>query len=163
MRLSQLIEATKAKPEPDGTYIAVRLTKETKDKIKKFIKDNDIPNPLDTSDLHSTMIYSRKYLPDYECLGKLDKPWKGKAKKFEVFDTEEGKKCLVVVYDCDKIEKRHKEIRKEHGATHDFPEYIPHVSLSYDIGKFDVDTLNIDDIGDIFIDEEFTEDLDLDK
>jgi 2'-5' RNA ligase len=52
---------------------------------------------------------------------------------------------------------------KKHDATYDFPEYKPHITLSYDIG--DLDEKNLPDIGkyvdEIGIDEEYGEDLDL--
>jgi len=53
------------------------------------------------------------------------------------------------------------ELKKEHGATHDFDSFKPHVTLSYNIGDLDISTLNPSDIGDINIVSEFGEDLDL--
>ena len=34
--------------------------------------------------------------------------------------------------DSPELEKAHKEIRDKYGATHDYPDYHPHVTISYD-------------------------------
>ena len=66
--------------------------------------------------------------------------------------------------DSSDLRERHEFLMKEHKATYDFPEYIPHITLSYDIGDFDINTLDIEDLDDIDFQviEEYKEDLNLD-
>lgn len=61
----------------------------------------------------------------------------------------------------DLLSDRHYMLREQFDATHDFEEYIPHITLSYDIGDFDVSKLP--DIRavlpDLYIVSEFNEEL----
>jgi hypothetical protein len=166
MTLDELLQE---KHTPSGTYAAVKFSQDTKDAIEKYIKDNDIPNGLAASKMHCTLLYSRKHCPDYEPLGKIDPPWIGKPTGLDVWeskgeqDGEEGTRCLVMEFKCDKLNERHEQLMDEHQATYDFPEYKTHVTLSYDIG--DLDEAELPDIKSVVkkleIVEEYGEDLDL--
>ncbi len=166
MRLSEILEEQETK----GTYAAVKFDPATKAAIEKWVENNEVPNPLDFSKLHCTLLYSRKYCPDYEPQGEIDPPWVGTPTGLEVWESrgklrdEDPKRCLVMTFDCDKLHDRHKELMDEHEATYDFPSYKTHVTLSYDIGDFDEKTLpNIAEaIKELLIVEEYGEDLDLD-
>ena len=168
MRLEelQLINEEDSK-EPDGTYAAVSFSEDTKDRIKKFIDDNEIPNPIKLDKLHSTLLYSKKYCPNYEPLGELEEALVGTPTEFDVWQSQpddEGtcSNCLVLQFDCDQLIDRHNSLMKEHGATFDFDEYRPHVTLSYDIGDLDIKQLDPSSIGDLNIIEEYGEDLNTD-
>ena len=118
-----------------GTYAGVRFSNETLENLAKYIEDNDIPDPH--RDFHCTLLFSRKVLPKYDPI-EYNKPLTGKCKGFELFN--EGK-ALVLRFDCPELVKRHKELMDEHKATYDYDEYLPHVTLSYDASKVDVDEL----------------------
>lgn len=163
MKLIDLFE----EKEKTGTYAGVRFDADTKQRIKTFIKDNKIPNPIPTDKIHTTLLYSRKRLPEYEAAGKLDPPLVGKPLKFDVWlsqpdDDGEKTKCLVLQYECTDLIKRHKKLMKEHGGTFDFDEYKPHVTFSYDIGDFDIKLLDPKKIGDLKLVTEYQEDLNFD-
>jgi len=150
-----------------GTYAGVNFDDKTTDAILKYIKDNKIPNGLSADKMHSTVLYSRKHLPKYSPYGQFEDPIKGTPKEFYVWpsDNEDGStaNCLVLKYDCDELCKRHQELMDEHKATYDFPNYEPHITLSYDIGNLDIKKLP--DIKGILplinIIGEYGEDLDL--
>ncbi len=165
MKLHELKEALKKK----GTYAGVRFCDNTKDAIQAYMDENNIPNMLDKEKLHSTLLYSRKHCPDYTPAGNVSMV--GVPKEFDVWNTQapegSGKdtsRALVLKYECPELEQRHMSLRKEHGATHDFPDYTPHITLSYDIGDTDVDQLpDISKfLSQINIVKEYGEDLDLD-
>lgn len=168
MTLTDLLE--KAPPPTEkGTYAAVRFSAETKDAIAKYIADNDLPNPLGKDKMHCTLLYSRKHCPDYKPAGKIKPAWTGTPTKLEVFESrgklrdEEPKRCLVLRFECKELVARHELLMEEYDATYDFPEYKPHVTLSYDIGDLDETKLpDVSTIGELTIDEEYGEDLDLD-
>ena len=152
--------------EEKGTYAAVRFGDDTKDNIESFINDNEIPNSVPRDKLHTTLLYSRKYCPDYSPPGNLEQPLEGTPTEFDVWKSqpdEEGNRsnCLVMKYDCEDLVNRHNELMDEHGATFDFDEYRPHVTLSYDIGDMSIDNLNPDSIGPINVVEEYGEDLNM--
>lgn len=162
MKLHELREALKQK----GTYAGVKFSKDTQESLVDYMREAKIPNMLDKDKLHSTLLYSRKHCPNYKPASPVE--YIGTPIGLDVWDTDApggGKsKCLVLKYSCPALEKRHAQLRKEHGATHDFPTYNPHITLSYDIGD-----VNPDDFPDVrkFLDvikivDEYSEDLDLD-
>jgi len=164
MKLIDLVE--EKDDSKKGTYAGVRFSKETIDGIKEYIKDNDIPNHTKFHKMHTTLLYSREYCPDYVPAGKFEEAMHGKPEEFEVWDSQPDDddhvaKCLVMRYTCPELVKRHKTLMDEHNATYDFDEYKPHVTFSYDIGD-----MKIKDLpkfkGKIELVEEYGEDLNLD-
>ena len=67
------------------------------------------------------------------------------------------------------LSNRHNEIMKNNPkAVYDFPEYIPHITLSYDVEDFDVSKLDYKSLSDylggtIENGVEYTEDLNIEK
>lgn len=166
MKLTDLLEDKKEK-DPDGTYAGVELSKSTKDAIVKYCKDNKIPNCTEPSKLHTTVLYSRKYLPDYKPAGKYDEPMIGTPTEFDVWGSKpttenpNPKRCLVLQYKCKELSDRHEYLMDKHEATYDYDEYKPHVTFSYDIGDMVIDKLPKFK-HDIEIVKEYSEDLNLD-
>lgn len=159
MKLGELMEAQKP-----GTYAGVDVDEDTEEAITAFMEANDIPNPIPPKKLHTTLLYSRKHLPEYKAQGKIDPPYIGVPTELEIWKTQDKQaNCLVLKYDCPELVERHKFLMKEHGATFDYEQYTPHLTLSYNIGE-----LTLDDIGDpkehieqIVISKEYSENLDL--
>ena len=156
MLISDLYEDKK---EAAGTYAAAKLSDKTKKLIKQYFKDNEIPDPCDVDDMHCTILYSRKHLPDYQAAGEYDTPIVGKNGKFEIWPTRDKKANVLVLHlSSPEMTKRHKFLMKEHGATYDFDEYKPHVTFTYDFGDNDVKSLKPVDF-DIEFTTEYSEDL----
>lgn len=159
----KLEEITRQQHHKDGTYFGVRFTHDTKQNLSKYIKRNKIPNPIDPEEFHTTVVYSRKALPNVRSWGVVTPMITGKPNKFEVWKSHDGDNhVLVLKYDCQALTDRHNFLVNEFGATHDFEEYIPHITLSYDVGEdFDVGKLKKfkHEIG---IEREYSQPLDLD-
>lgn len=116
----------------NGTYSAVNPNKDTVENVAKFMIEHEIKNPVDPKDLHVTTAYSRKPIPEARnCYPKL--PMKAKFKKWEVFNTVIGTtgKCLVAALESDELQAFFQKLRKDYGAEYDYPEYIPHMTLTY--------------------------------
>lgn len=125
-----------------GRYIGIRFTPDTKEKLKQIIHSEEVPNKIDPSDFHSTVVYSRESnIPGYEVSGKLETPIDAVIDSFDIFPSQDGKNCLVVKLQAPDLEDMHKKT-KEHGASYDFDEYIPHVTLSYDAGEWSQEDLD---------------------
>jgi hypothetical protein len=163
----KLFEIKDVKPTK-GTYAGVRFSDTTKKAIKKYMDDNKIPNAIAPNKLHTTLLYSRKYLPKYTPEGEYKKLMTGVPGKFDVWkskpdDGSKPKNCLIVEYTCPQLDERHNELMKKHGGTYDYPEYKTHLTLSYDIG--DMKIKDLPDFKDtcpvIQIVSEYGEDLDL--
>lgn len=126
---------------PDGTYVAVRFSHDTVDRLKQLQDDLDIPNPLDPEEFHTTLVYSRKPIDweEEDCEGVEAKPL-----RLEKWETRSKDHCLVLLIDCPHLHKRFDKAM-DLGATYDFPDYKPHITLSYSVGKdFDVDSPTLD-------------------
>ncbi len=161
MRLTEIL---KEKNEEKGTYAGVRFSQDDEDVIVDLVKEMGLPNPIEKEEIHLTLLYSRKQLPNYKPATSTDM-W-AYPKGFHIFTGGNGKAILVLKLDAPALHKRHIDLMKEHGATYDFPEYIPHITLSYDVGDMD-----LKDIQEKFtellpkefhINAEYKEDLNLD-
>ena len=148
MTFKELLEKSK------GTYAAVRYSDESIKKLEKVVKE--LPNP--NYDFHTTLLYSRKYLPNYKPLGKIQET--ATVNGFKIFDTQDEKRALVLTLDCPFLVNRHNELMKEHGATYDYDEYIPHITLSYDLEDRQIEKINFNEVLEIVL--EYSEDLKLD-
>lgn len=122
--------ATTAKSKhPYGTYAEAATDEKTNEILFEFIKKYDIPNPV--SDFHCTVVYSRTPAPTYEKY-KVTLPIIAKITEFKVFEQEDGKKALVVCLDAPELNRAHYDALEHHGASYDYIQYIPHITLSYD-------------------------------
>ena len=145
--------------EGKGIYVGVKFTMAAAEDISIFCAENNIPNPVPEKEIHSTLIYSTKYdnivTNDVgEDLGNAE------PLKFHIFNTQDNKKALVLIIKSEYLIKRHKELMQKYDLTYSYDEYIPHITLSYDIGDFDISKLNIKDLPTNFtINTEYKEDL----
>lgn len=130
MKLTQLHEST-------GTYVAVKPTQQSQTAIVAYMSASNIPNPIAARDLHVTVTYSRVELPSLKA---TPATYEAIADGLEIWDTKTGR-CLVIVLDSQSLQQRHSDIRKNHGATHDFDSYKPHIALSYDVGTVELEGL----------------------
>jgi 2'-5' RNA ligase len=119
----------------DGTYIEYKLSQKSAEELKNKCEELGISNILDPSTFHTTIIYSRKPCPDAvnfdfpETILATPRHW-------SMFDTQKGGKCLVLeVNSRSEFEDIHNYMRANYDAEHGFPEYKPHVTISYDYDK----------------------------
>lgn len=123
---SQLVEEMK------GSYVGVRYSEQSLKMLKDLQKMYKVPNPTPAKDMHTTVAFSRN---------KIDFPLENKVSQsvsrdvqFHVFMTGSGTRALVLKIKSDYLKSRH-DLANELGASYDFPDYIPHITLSYDIGE----------------------------
>lgn len=144
-----------------GIYVAVKYKDSAKQQLNDFINNNNIKNPLDVDKIHSTIIYSTKYDNIVELGDMMQVPVE--IFKFEVWKTQGGKSALVGKLFAPDLIKRHLELMSNHDLTYDYPEYKPHITISYDVGDdFDVNTLDASQLGKLYTAYEYKEDLELD-
>lgn len=117
-----------------GTYICANVDHRTTKQLADWVKANNIPNPLDPKEYHATIIYSRVGVPGAEDYP-LELPITAKVAEWKVFPSQSGAKCLVLALKSVDLDHHHSMIRKLYGATHDYPSYEPHVTVSYDYGS----------------------------
>lgn len=140
----KLIDIVERRSEPRGSYYGVRPTPETIAAMHEFLKTYDIPNPVSLDDAHCTIIYSK--LPCSEPpLGDLDPHWQALFAQYNVWPTNPkngmSTKCLTAGLHSPDMHDRHQHLLMC-GAVHSFPEFKPHMTLSYDIGDaYDISQL----------------------
>lgn len=138
-----------------GTYVGAKFSGLTLDAIEQLQRDLKVPFPVPREKLHSTILYSRVNVPYVPSSGSFKLADHG---TLETWKTESGKSALVFKYTSDYLTYRH-NYGISIGGTHDFPDYSPHITLSYDIGELKIEgTFDVP----IILDYEYTEPLDLD-
>ena len=138
-----------------GTYVAMKFSESTLNAIEGIQKELKLLNPVSRSDIHSTICYSRKYI-NYPL--QSEEILVSNEQTLRIFDTDKGP-ALVLELDSLHLSARH-ELSKLLGATYDFPDYIPHITLSYNIGGQHVDVSKTFSI-DVISSHEYSTDLDL--
>jgi 2'-5' RNA ligase len=136
MNIVSLMEFAKHK---DGTYVSMDLTDESKEMIDHFVEMNlGLTERVDKTTYHITVIYSRTPVPSAELhAGSGMVEYEAHVTGYEVFPTKNDGKCLVMRLDFPYAVLLNKQLTAE-GATSDYDEYKPHMTIAYDI-KQEVD------------------------
>lgn len=122
-----------------GLYLAAFFDDETNEYLERYMEAQGIPNAVPTPSLHTTIVYSRNPI-DMEPLHTIDVIVHRESCSFEVWDTPSGN-TLVLKFFSPYFQIRFNEAMAM-GASYDYDEYKPHISLSYDVGDdFDVTQL----------------------
>jgi len=117
-----------------GTYIeATDFTPRTISNIKDLINSLDVPNHA--IDFHTTITYSRKSLPI--SLGIIAQKHVAVSDKLEIFESE-NERVLVLRLISPDLQKSFEHYIKL-GATYDYDEYKPHITLSTDLGDWQLE------------------------
>jgi 2'-5' RNA ligase len=134
MNLASLKQYAKHK---DGTYVSLDLSKESRDLLDNFVEMNlGLTERVDTSTFHITIIYSRTPVPSAENLLSMptNLPVEALAVGYEVFPTKNDGQCLVMRLACPYATRLNSELGKQ-GATSDYDEYKPHLTIAYDMSQ----------------------------
>lgn len=141
-----------------GVYVAMRVGPKSKKCLQEVFDKYPIPNIIEFSKLHATIIYSRKFdrivvNPEIRIEGVIS--------KYKIYLTQAKKAALVVEINSEGLRQRHLELMAAYNLTYDFESYIPHFTLSYDVGhSFDLEKLPLPDCH-IYFENEYSEPLDL--
>jgi len=112
-----------------GTYAELLPSVKSLRVIEKIIHDLQITNPTPSNEIHCTVTYSRQPCPALaEMQPKM--PAGASVSGFDVFPLQKGGYCLVLKLASPQIESLHQQAI-ELGCSHDYPEYHPHVTLTY--------------------------------
>lgn len=121
----------------DGTYVALNLSKESKALLDNFVEMNlGLKERVHPDSFHITVIYSRTPVPTAENYKHMNTtlPVEALASGYEIFPTKNDGKCLVMRLVCPYATRLNSELGKQ-GATSDYPEYKPHLTLAYDMSQ----------------------------
>lgn len=125
------------KSRPRTLYVA-RYVKNSRE-LMKWAREQGIPNLVAAEDLHVTIAHSRSRIDWMD----IDAPWDGELliaaggpRVVEFMGAD--KKAVALLFRSDSLSYRHAIIR-DAGASWDWPDYQPHITLSYDAQGFNAD------------------------
>ncbi len=139
-----------------GTYVAVKVSKTSSQRIDDFIKEHNIPFSQKVIDYgkHVTLCYSRAPMQPFMINKECD--YIALPAGWHVFENN-GNRDLVLKLNSPKLIERWNYFRSR-GASWDYPDFHPHVTFAYDIGDFDENVLP-EYTSVIVLDEEYAEEL----
>lgn len=125
-----------------GTYVACKYTEESCVALISWATVVGVPNVVHPKDLHSTILYSRA--PLEELHGDVDvdfSTWNFAVEALVEVPVRPGAVAPGAVPDHSALALKLKapELVKLHGdlialgGTHDFPDYMPHITVSYSV------------------------------
>ena len=118
----------------DGTYVSLDLSEQSKALLDNFVEMNlGLTERVNANSYHITIIYSRTPVPSAENYLHMTSPLpvEAKAVAYEVFPTKSDGHCLVLRLECPYANRLNTELGKQ-GATSDYDEYKPHLTIAYD-------------------------------
>jgi len=121
---------------PNWVYIAMNLSRDTEENIKKYCSEH-LPDIEMTDDLHSTVIYSKK--PHEKKIKRDQCRCKWNPGKFAKY--WDDKESLVIEIDSEDMQSMNNKMMEEHDFVTDYPEYKPHITLTYAWKEIDIDSL----------------------
>lgn len=113
-----------------GTYAKLLPDTLTSQKVAAMVGLLNVENGISARDLHVTVVYSRVEVPAINNTS-IKSPITAKGIGFDIYPNPDGTKCLILHLDSEQLHKLHNDCRAI-GATHDYPAYNPHLTLSYD-------------------------------
>lgn len=120
--------------EEEGTFVGLRLSPQTVTNLQKWMRENDINQPVPPEEMHVTLVLSRDKKFDW-FEHTYDKPLKIQPDSFSLELFGEDKNVLVLKFECDELRRKHMAAREEFGIEWNFDDYCPHVTLSHDVEK----------------------------
>lgn len=126
-----------ADAKPRTLYVRRKLL--NADEVIAWAKSQGFTSTLPAEDMHVTLIYSRAPV-DWM---KMGQPWEdalevpeGGPRLIEEFDSG----AVVLLFGSSELQWRHERM-KEEGASFDYPEYQPHITLAYEGAPEDIDSI----------------------
>lgn len=112
----------------NGIYVAVKPDAESVKKIREIQLKLHLNEPTLKSDLHVTLLYSRKVI-DFNV--EPDRVYKASSLKIVTWKVDDGYVVVLLLKSNDLL-ARHTEFINL-GGTHDFPSYDIHCTLGYSV------------------------------
>ncbi len=136
--------------ETDGVYVGLRPTGASIHLLHDWIMKQGIPNPVAAHATHVTVLFSRAPV---QVEADRAREYHGHGIRFEKvrhhFDKTDA---LVLVLETPSIVARHRELVAL-GGSHDYDDFMPHVTLTTNVEDFDWKELEIPGFGLTFANE----------
>jgi 2'-5' RNA ligase len=120
-----------------GTYVSCDYTPASVKLLAEWCEENAIPEPLGKRHYHTTVLYSRSDVPTAQkILDFITKDIELSAIGFKLFDSMDNPEsaALVLEFEAPQLVALH-NLLVANGGTHDYPDYTPHLTVSYKASK----------------------------
>lgn len=133
---------TEPESQPGGTYSSFIPSVQTREDLFSYFTSMGIPDLVEPDDYHCTLLYSRKACPDI-IETDFALPCEAIATGYKILG--EDSKVLVLELYCPNASRLHNIFVDEYGGTHDYPEYIAHITIAKDFtGELPIDLPDTD-------------------
>lgn len=116
---------------PGGTYSSLLVSEQSQRELFAFCASLGIEDLVDPEDYHCTIIYSKTPCHDVS-KEDFNLPCKAIPTGFKILGTDT--KVLVLEIFCPNAVRLHNLFKEKYNATHDYPEYVSHITVS---GEFE--------------------------
>lgn len=123
-----------------GLFIGLQLAEQDLKNIEKFQQAINLPNCVKPEEIHCTLFSTTD---DFNYVSTLDLPVEIKNLTLGKIKTQSGVDCLVLYFNSEKLTQYHDEIAHKYGVRPFYPEFIAHITLSYDCGNIDSDKIDL--------------------
>ena len=133
MRLAQLFEDT-----TPGTFVGLRLTHESNAQFTDWLAQTGVvdPNPPDLH--HVTLILGKDKKLDHTPI-RYTPVIQADPSTYEIAHYGPDEDIPVLKFKSDILYKRHMKLRAKYDVEWDFDDYTPHLTLSYEPQRVDVE------------------------
>jgi hypothetical protein len=119
MKLSTFLES-------QGTYVGAKIDEDSTFELVRLQKSLRLNNPLEPKDFHTTILYSRKNID----VPVVEGSFASIGYYVDTWETKSGESVVVLKLRSERLTQRHEDLISI-GGTHDYPDYSPHITLSY--------------------------------
>lgn len=115
----------------NGTYAKLVPDRNSVTKLKEFCKASGIDS-IPGDKMHCTIVYSRRPVPEIADFP-INLPTSARIKGYKLLDNSNtGGQSLVCLLESNYLQQIFKTFTEDFGATWDYDEFIPHITLNYD-------------------------------
>jgi hypothetical protein len=116
-------------PTDKPTYAALKLHPASARLLKKWAESRGIKNVYSPGEFHITTVYSREPI-SYKPHDFKDGPEEVYPDKLDLLGREPDKMSVVLKLKKGDLPDQRFKAAKDAGASHDFPEYLPHITIA---------------------------------
>ena len=125
-----------------GIFIGLNICDESKKNIKYLQEEINLPFPVKSNDLHSTLFASKEdfiYEPEY-----FSNSIEINDIQIKKIKTQKGIDCLALFFECEQLKLKYEFIKAKYGAIPYYNDLKLHITLSYNCGDLDENNIVLD-------------------